>query len=145
MALDSEPAGKKMSESTFPLSPHRITMVTFPYVTMATRPKTAHLANTHAGKRTRQNLAKMQARKERNLANPTMKDVGEDKTLQAQAKAAERRGLPLDKYLKLRESGAGKNAIRASRRKKKADIREQRAAAATAAGAAAVADEMDMC
>ncbi|KAI1550399.1 hypothetical protein PtrCC142_000455 [Pyrenophora tritici-repentis] len=43
------------------------------------------------GKRTRQNLAKMQARKERNLANPTMKDIGEDKTLQAQAKAAERR------------------------------------------------------
>ncbi|KAI0627458.1 hypothetical protein TUN199_00525 [Pyrenophora tritici-repentis] len=61
MALDPEPAGKKMS------------------------------------KRTRQNLAKMQARKERNLANPTMKDIGEDKTLQAQAKAAERRGLPLDK------------------------------------------------
>ncbi|KAE8871670.1 hypothetical protein PTNB73_03129 [Pyrenophora teres f. teres] len=95
-------------------------------------------------KRTRQNLAKMQARKERSLANPTMKDVGEDKTLQAQTKAAERRGLPLDKYLKLRESGAGKNAIRASRRKKKAEIREQRAAAA-AAEAAAVVDEMDMC
>ena len=127
----------------FPSSPHRITMVAFPYVTMAMRPKTAHVANTHAGKRTRQNLAKMHARKERNLANLSMKDVGEDKTLQAQAKAAERRGLPLDKYLKLRESGAGKNAIRASRKKKKVDIREQRAAAAAAA--AAVADEMDMC
>ena len=112
---------------------------------MPIRPKTAYLANIHAGKRTRQNLAKMQARKERNLANPTMKDVGEDKTLQAQAKAAERRGLPLDKYLKLRESGAGKNAIRASRRKKKADVREQRAAAASSAASAAVADEMDMC
>ena len=83
----------------------------------------------------------MQARKERNIANPTMKDIGEDKTLQAQAQAAERRGLPLDKYLKLRESGAGKNAIRASRRKKKAELREQRAAAA----AAAAVDEMEMC
>ncbi|RMZ74057.1 lactose permease [Pyrenophora seminiperda CCB06] len=97
-------------------------------------------AGRKMSKRTRQNLAKMQARKERNLANPTMKDVGEDKTLQAQAKAAERRGLSLDKYLKLRESGTSKKAVRACRRKKKAEIREQRTV-----DAAVVTDAMEMC
>ncbi|CAG5183257.1 uncharacterized protein ALTATR162_LOCUS10491 [Alternaria atra] len=97
MAIDSEPAGKKMN------------------------------------KRTRQNLARMQARKERKVANPKM-DVWEDKTLQAQIAAAERRGMSLDEYRKI---SSGKGMSRAAARRAKKDlIRKERAAAAV--------DEMDI-
>ncbi|CAI9635365.1 hypothetical protein GT037_007674 [Alternaria burnsii] len=97
MAIDSEPAGKKMN------------------------------------KRTRQNLARMQARKERKVANPKM-DMSEDKTLQAQIVAAERRGMSLDEYRKI-SSGKGMSKA-AARRAKKDAIRRERAAAPV--------DEMDI-
>ncbi|KAL1793424.1 hypothetical protein ACET3X_008406 [Alternaria dauci] len=84
-------------------------------------------------KRTRQNLARMQARKERKVANPKM-DMSEDKTLQAQIVAAERRGMSLDEYRKI-SSGKGMSKA-AARRAKKDAIRRERAAAAV--------DEMDI-
>ncbi|USP75331.1 hypothetical protein yc1106_02605 [Curvularia clavata] len=77
-------------------------------------------------KRTRQNLARMQARKEKNGAE--MKDVSEDKTLQAQMAAAERRGMSLEEYRKL-GSGKGKSKALARRAKKEA-LRKERAVAA---------------
>jgi hypothetical protein len=76
-------------------------------------------------KRTRQNLARMQARKEKNGVK--MKDVSEDKTLQAQLAAAERRGMSLEEYRKL---GSGKGMSKASaRRAKKEAMRKERATA----------------
>ncbi|KAI4653104.1 uncharacterized protein J4E79_008617 [Alternaria viburni] len=78
-------------------------------------------------KRTRQNLARMQARKERKVANPKM-DMSEDKTLQAQMAAAERIGMSLDAYRKI---GSGKGMSRAAARRAKKDaIRKERAATA---------------
>jgi hypothetical protein len=68
----------------------------------------------------------MQARKERKMANPRM-DMSEDKTLQAQMAAAERRGMSLDAYRKI---GSGKGMSRAAARRAKKDaIRKERAAA----------------
>lgn len=92
-------------------------------------------ANLSPGKRTRQNLAKMQARKQRNSSKMnTMNDISEDKTLQAQLAAAERRGMSLEEYRKL---GTGKGMSKASARRAKKDAkRKERAAAAV--------DEMDI-
>ena len=75
----------------------------------------------------------MQARKERKVANPKM-DMSEDKTLQAQMVAAERRGMSVDEYRKI-SSGKGMSKA-AARRAKKDAIRKERAAAAV--------DEMDI-
>lgn len=59
-----------------------------------------------------------------------MKDVSEDKTLQAQMAAAQRRGMSLEDYRKL---GTGKGMTKASaRRVKKEAMRKERAAAAAA-------------
>ncbi|KAG9196257.1 hypothetical protein G6011_01378 [Alternaria panax] len=90
-------------------------------------------AGKKMNKRTRQNLARMQARKERKVANPKM-DISEDKTLQAQIVAAERRGMSLDEYRKI-SSGKGMSKA-ATRRAKKDAIRKERAAATV--------DEMDI-
>ncbi|EOA80727.1 uncharacterized protein SETTUDRAFT_166184 [Exserohilum turcica Et28A] len=88
----------------------------------------ADSAGKKMNKRTRQNLARMQARKDRNSS--TMKDVSEDKTLQAQMAAAQRRGMSLEDYRKL---GTGKGMTKASaRRVKKEAMRKERAAAAAA-------------
>ncbi|XP_014555716.1 hypothetical protein COCVIDRAFT_27453 [Bipolaris victoriae FI3] len=85
----------------------------------------AEPAGKKMNKRTRQNLARMQARKERNSVK--MKDVTQDKTLQAEMAAAERRGMSLEEYRKL---GSGKGMSKASaRRVKKEAMRKQRAAA----------------
>ncbi|KAH7559962.1 hypothetical protein BM1_03596 [Bipolaris maydis] len=98
--VDAESAGKKMTFRLFVL-------------------------NLSPDKRTRQNLARMQARKERNSVK--MKDVTQDKTLQAEMAAAERRGMSLEEYRKL---GSGKGMSKASaRRVKKEAMRKQRAAA----------------
>ncbi len=60
------------------------------------------------------------------MANPKM-DMSEDKTLQAQVAAAERRGMSLDEYRKI--SGGKGMSRAAARRAKKDAIRKERAAA----------------
>ncbi|KNG49211.1 lactose permease [Stemphylium lycopersici] len=97
----------------------------------------AEFSGKKMSKRTRQNLAKMQARKERNSSKMnTMNDISEDKTLQAQLAAAERRGMSLEEYRKL---GTGKGMSKASARRAKKDARRKERAAAAAA-----VDEMDI-
>ncbi|KAF1945506.1 hypothetical protein EJ02DRAFT_338653 [Clathrospora elynae] len=80
-------------------------------------------------KRTRQNLAKMQARKEKN-GSKCKDEASADYVLRTQTAAAERRGMTLEDYRKLRKRGGGRNTTKASaRRLKKEAIRTKKAAA----------------
>ncbi|KAF1838666.1 hypothetical protein BDW02DRAFT_366243 [Decorospora gaudefroyi] len=93
-------------------------------------------ARSQADKRTRQNLARMQARKEKNGARRTG-ESSDDYVLRTQTAAAERRGMTLEDYRKLRSRGSG-------REKGAAAVRRSKKKAARTKQAAAGEDKMDI-